>query len=79
MREMLKKLIEYIEENKGCFFGGILGFLIAILILTIGFLKTFFIVLCTFIGLFLGSKSDDEETLKVLFRRILSPIKRKFR
>lgn len=79
IKEIFNKFIECVGNNKGKFFGGLLGFIIAILVLIIGFSKTFFIAFCTWVGFFLGSKSDNEETLKELFGKILSPIKRNFR
>lgn len=79
IREIFNKFIKYIAYNKGRCFGGLLGFLIAILVLVIGFFKTFFIVFCTWVGFFLGSRSDNEETLRDLFEKIFSPIKRNSR
>lgn len=75
-REIFIKLTEYIRNNKGKTFGGFIGFLIAILVLTVGFFKTLFIVLCTWLGHFLGSKSDNEENIKELLEKILCPIRK---
>ena len=70
-KEILNKSIEYIRMNKGKAFGGMLGFIIAILVLTIGFFKTFFIVLCTWIGYYLGKKSDNKEDIRELLEKII--------
>ena len=63
-REFFDKLMEYIKANKGKTFGAIIGFIVAILVLTIGFFKTLFIVLCTWLGYYLGSKSDNKENME---------------
>ncbi|WP_236908762.1 DUF2273 domain-containing protein [Clostridium sp. Cult3] len=70
-REMFSKFIDWVRNHKGKFFGGILGFLIAILVLNIGFFKTLFIVLCTWAGYYLGSKSDSKENFKDLIDKII--------
>lgn len=75
-REMFNKLIEYIGMNKGKVFGGFIGFLIAILILTIGFFKTLFILFWTWLGYFLGSSSDSRKYIRELLDKILSPSKK---
>ena len=75
-KEIFNKLVEYIGMNKGKVFGGFIGFLIAILILTIGFLKTLFILFWTWLGYFLGSNSHSRKHMKELLDRIFAPTKR---
>jgi len=75
-KELFNELTEYIKENKGKVLGGFIGFLIGILILIIGFFKTLFIVLCTGIGLIIGSKTYTMEDFKKLLERLFSPTKR---
>ncbi len=70
-KEMINKFTEWVKEHKGKFFGGIIGFIIAILILNIGFFKTLFIVLCTWLGYYLGSKSDNKEDFRELIEKII--------
>mgnify|MGYP001945638173 CR=1 FL=1 len=72
IKEIFDKLMDYINTNKGKVFGGIIGFAFAILVLSIGFFKTLFIALCTWLGYFLGSKSDSKEDMRELLERILS-------
>lgn len=72
IKDIFYRLNEYIMGNKGKTFGGLIGFLIAILVLTIGFFKTLFIVFCTWIGYFFGSKVDNKEDLKKFFYHIFS-------
>ncbi|WMM26916.1 DUF2273 domain-containing protein [Tissierella sp. MB52-C2] len=70
IKQILRELLESINNNRGKFFGALVGFLVAVLILIIGFLKTLFIFLCTCIGYILGSKSYK----KIDFREILEKI-----
>lgn len=71
-KEMFKEIIKLIKANKGKVFGGIIGFVIAILVLTIGFFKTLFIVLCTGLGIFLGDQDNREEKLREIIEKIFS-------
>lgn len=64
---MLFELLVYINNNRGKFFGALLGFIVGSLILIIGFFKALFIFICTYIGYFLGSKSYKD----VNFRKLL--------
>ncbi|MCF6465613.1 DUF2273 domain-containing protein [Clostridium sp. Cult2] len=75
-KELFSELTEYLKGNKGKVLGGIFGFLIGILILVIGFFKTMFIILCTWLGLLIGSKAYGIEDIKKLLERLLSPTKR---
>lgn len=70
IKQILRELLESINNNRGKFFGALVGFLVAVLILIIGFLKTLFIFLCTCIGYIIGSKSYK----KIDFREILEKI-----
>ena len=70
IKQILGELLESINNNRGKFFGALVGFLVAVLILIIGFSKTLFIFLCTCIGYILGSKSYK----KIDFREILEKI-----
>ena len=69
-KEIFRELMELARANKGKVFGGIIGFIIAILVLTIGFFKTLFIVLCTSLGIFLGSEYNREVRLRQLIDKI---------
>lgn len=72
IEDILCKLIEYIKLNKGKTIGGFIGFSIAVLILIIGFFRTIFIVLCIYIGYFIGNKIDRKESIKELLDKIFS-------
>lgn len=75
-REILKDLVALINNNRGKFFGALLGFLIGITILIIGFFKTLFIFICTCIGYTLGSKSYKTINFRELLEKVLPPSSR---
>ena len=75
-----EKFLEFLQtliRNKGKSIGTLLGFIIAILVLTIGFFKTLFIVLCTWLGYYIGKKSDNQENIRDIIEKILAPSKEK--
>ncbi|SHI01667.1 DUF2273 domain-containing protein [Sporanaerobacter acetigenes] len=72
-KEKFLEFIQILEENKGKTIGTIIGFVIAILVLTIGFFRTLFIVLCTWFGFYLGKKKDNQEDFREILDRILPP------
>lgn len=54
--------------------GGIIGFLLAVAIMVLGFFKVLFIAICVFIGYYLGRLiSNDKDRLRKLLDRILPP------
>lgn len=71
-KEILNRILEYIKFNTGKTIGTLLGFLIAFLIITIGFFKTFFITICSYFGYIIGRKIDEGENIKeLLFNKII--------
>lgn len=74
--EIINKIIEYIKTNGDKVVGGFIGFLISILILTIGFIKSLFIILCICLGCFLGKKNYSREDIKKMLYDLTSLIKR---
>lgn len=68
---MLIDLLVFINNNRGKFFGALLGFLVGVLILIIGFFKALFIFICTYIGYTLGSKSYKNINFRELLEKIL--------
>lgn len=53
--------------------GAILGLLVGIVIVIVGFFKALFIILCSIIGYYIGKLMDDPESLRVFLDRILPP------
>lgn len=72
-KQMLREILELINNNKGKFFGAFLGLLLGIIILIIGFFKTLFIFMCTCIGYIIGSKSYKNINFREILERILPP------
>ncbi len=64
IKDTLDDILIWINKNKGKFIGGVLGFAISILIISIGLFKTLFIVICTIIGCILGSYNISVEDIK---------------
>jgi uncharacterized membrane protein len=57
---ILNGLIAQIRNNPGRFFGGLIGFIVGLSLITLGFWRTFIMVTATIIGYVLGKWSDDE-------------------
>lgn len=77
-KENVTKIINYIKNNKGKCIGALLGFIAAIMILTIGFFKTLFIYILVFIGSYLGKKKDEGLTFKDLIINFVNRINREY-
>jgi uncharacterized membrane protein len=69
-----KSFFEYVagqgEKHGGKMIGIILGLLVALLWIFIGFWKTLFIVICILIGYFVGQRFDNGGSLGDLWRRM---------
>lgn len=77
VKEIFLEFLQTLIRNKGKTIGTLFGFIIAILVISIGFFKTLFIVLCTWLGYFLGKKTDNQENIREIIERILPPSKEK--
>ncbi|AIS52378.1 hypothetical protein TKV_c12070 [Thermoanaerobacter kivui] len=73
----IDKFFEVFKENKGKIIGVILGFIVALSILLIGFFKTIFIGICIIGGYYIGKKIDEGENIANLVDSILPPWKRR--
>lgn len=73
IKDIFVSIINWISNNKKRFFGGLVGFILSVLILTIGLFKTLFIVFCTITGYIIGNKSYTKKQLLELLERILPP------
>lgn len=76
IKELFDEIMGYIKANKSKTLGAFLGFLIGVLILTIGFFKTIFIALCTWVGFIVGSKSYNWKDIKEFLIRLFTPTNR---
>lgn len=71
---MKEKILNFFEAlgNKKCkVIGAIIGFIIGILILIIGFLKTIFIVICTLVGYYIGSRVDYMDNFNEIINKVI--------
>ena len=70
----LEKCIMFYNRYKGEIAGTAIGFVFAVLVLTIGLLRTLFIILCMSIGYYIGKKApQSRQYLKDLLDRVLPP------
>ena len=63
-RDIINKFLNYIKFNTGKFLGITIGVIVGIMVITMGFIKTVFIILCAAIGYAIGDKIDEGENLK---------------
>mgnify|MGYP000967465579 CR=1 FL=1 len=69
---MLKEyLLNYYSNNRGKVNGALIGLVLSILILCIGFFKTLLIALFVFGGYYIGKKVDNKEDIIEFLDRIL--------
>jgi uncharacterized membrane protein len=70
----LEKLLIYYDAHRGGIIGTAVGFIIAVLILLIGFFKVLFIALFAGVGYYVGKRiHDDKDYIKNLLDRVLPP------
>lgn len=69
---MLEEFIYSFLENRKKIFGGIIGFVISILLVSLGFFATVFVVIMTIIGYNLGNR--DFSIILNKFKSMLSVI-----
>lgn len=70
-KEFKEELSQFIYLNRRKLFGALIGLIIGILILTIGFFKTLLLFLTTLVGYYLGMRWRFEEDLKDFILRII--------
>ncbi|MEZ0535752.1 DUF2273 domain-containing protein [Caldicellulosiruptoraceae bacterium PP1] len=59
----MNEFLNIIKENLGKIAGAIVGLIVGIFFLTIGFIKTIFLLLCVFIGIFIGGRYYNKKKL----------------
>ncbi|HOP28999.1 MAG TPA: DUF2273 domain-containing protein [Spirochaetota bacterium] len=66
-------LLEFVNDNPGKSVGAIAGFLLGILILAFGVLKTIVVILFVVLGIIIGKMADDRisiiDEIRKIFRR----------
>lgn len=69
-----KEIIEFYRSHYGEINGALIGLVIAICVLVIGFFQTLFIAICVLLGYYIGKKiSKDKNYFKNLLDRFLPP------
>lgn len=70
----LEKILAYYGNHSGAIIGAAAGFVLAALILILGFLKVLFIAILTGVGYYIGKRvHDDKDYIKNLLDRVLPP------
>lgn len=64
---------EWLEQHRGKIIGGILGLVAGIIIITLGFFKALFIVLCSIGGFYIGNIIDNNISIRDIIDKILPP------
>ena len=72
LNDLLKEMTTWGTPACGLFCG-VLGVLVAILLLTIGFWKTLFVALFCALGVFLGAVKDKAAFLKNVINKLFPP------
>ena len=71
---MDRKLLEEIwQVHSGKIVGIATGFILGILIITIGFFSTLFVLICTVAGFVIGKRIDQKEDIMEILDKILPP------
>jgi len=68
----MKEFLRIVVQNIGKITGAVLAFFIALMIAIFGLLKTIFIILCVFLGYYIGTLFDDGVSLKKIIRDIMN-------
>jgi uncharacterized membrane protein len=69
-----EKILTYCTAHKGEVIGAIIGLILAVMILIIGFFKVLFIAIFTGVGYYIGKKiHEDKDYIKNLLDRVLPP------
>ena len=67
----MEKWQEFFRNNKGIVIGGLVGLLLAILIMTINFWRTLLLFVCIFLGAWIGSNKNVKEAILNFLDKIL--------
>ncbi len=74
MRAFFVKFLEMIKDRNAGLIGAGAGFVLALLLVIFGFLKTLFILLLTLVGYLLGVRLfSDKEKLKNFMDKLIPP------
>ena len=72
MKLLISRILDLLKDRNAGLIGGAGGFLLAVLLVVFGFLKTLFIVIVTLAGYLIGVKLfSDKERLKNFLDKII--------
>lgn len=66
-------IFAWLDNNRGKVAGAVIGFLVGLIFLWLGFWKGLFLTAAVAIGWFVGSRRDQHESLGDLISRLLPP------
>ncbi|SDF09959.1 DUF2273 domain-containing protein [Sporolituus thermophilus] len=71
---MHQKLLQEIwQQHSGKILGAAIGFLLGIFIITFGFIRTIFVLLCVIGGYVVGKRIDEKEDIMDILDKLLPP------
>lgn len=74
MKTIISRIIDNLKESNAGVIGGLVGFVVGILLILFGFIKTLFILFLTAAGYFVGIKLfNDRESIKNFLDKLLPP------
>ena len=74
MKVLISRILDMLKDRNAGLIGGSAAFLLAILFVMFGFVKTLFIIFLTLIGYFVGVRlSSDKEKLKNFMDKLIPP------
>ena len=65
----LEKMLIIFQANKGKIIGIITGLSLSLFIINFGIIKTFFVILCCFIGVLFGKIIDDGNSVQIWVKK----------
>ncbi len=71
---MDRRLFEEIwQQHSGKILGVSLGFILGVLIISFGFFRTLFVMLCVIAGFVVGKRIDEKEDIMDILDKLLPP------
>ncbi|EAX47915.1 hypothetical protein TcarDRAFT_1604 [Thermosinus carboxydivorans Nor1] len=71
---MNQKLLQEIwQQHSGKILGVAIGFLLGVFIITFGFIRTLFVLLCVVGGYVVGKRIDEKEDIMDILDKLLPP------
>lgn len=71
--EILRQIVDAFDGHRGKILGVAAGFILSLLIINYGLIRSLFIIFCVVSGYYIGRRIDDKEDFREIFERILPP------